>query len=130
MIMYVWISFKKKSKHSDNLLDRSDRKRGYLATWCTFKPKLSQKTLKKLIVKKSVVFLQKMFFLDFGKWNFLALKNVLLFLKKAFLMFRKMELFKKTSYISEGDFAISKNKKIHSEKIYYISGNGTFLPQA
>ena len=37
-----------------------------------------------------------------------------------------MELFKKSSNISEGNFPSSKNKKTHSEKIAYISGNGTF----
>ena len=37
-----------------------------------------------------------------------------------------MELFKKSSYISEGNFPSSKNKKTHFEKISYISGNGTF----
>ena len=31
--------------------------------------------------------------------------------KKAFLMFWEMELFKKTSYISGGNFTCSKNKK-------------------
>ena len=37
-----------------------------------------------------------------------------------------MEPPKKTSYISEGNFLSSKNKKKPSEKISYISGNETF----
>ena len=39
-----------------------------------------------------------------------------------------MELFKKTSFISGGNFPSGKKKKI-SEKIPYISGNGTFWTQ-
>ena len=52
--------------------------------------------------------------------------------KKALLLFWEMELFKKTSssYISGENFAISKNKKKHSQKISYILGNGTLQPQA
>ena len=46
--------------------------------------------------------------------------------KEAFFIFREKELF----YISERNFPCSKNKKIHPEKISYISGNGTFWPQA
>ena len=34
--------------------------------------------------------------------------------------------FKKTSYISGGNFPSLKNKKTQSEKISCISGNGTF----
>ena len=37
-----------------------------------------------------------------------------------------MELFKKASYISGGNFTSSQNKKIHPEKLSYISGNGNF----
>ena len=40
-----------------------------------------------------------------------------------------MELFKKTPYISGENSPNSKNKKIHSEKISYILGNGTFPPK-
>ena len=50
----------------------------------------------------------------------------LYFLRKAFLILREMELFKKTSHFSGGNFLSSKNKKNHSEKIYYISRNETF----
>ena len=79
--------------------------------------------------KKVLIFFLKRS-LCFGKWNFLALrlKQFLYFLKKeAVLIFRETELFKKTSYISEGNFLSSKNKKTHSEKMSYISGNGTFF---
>ena len=37
-----------------------------------------------------------------------------------------MELFKKTSYISGGNFPSSKNKKKYFKKISYISENRTF----
>ena len=41
------------------------------------------------------------------------------FHKRAFLIFREMEIFKKTSYILGGHFP-------STEKISYIFGNGTF----
>ena len=48
-------------------------------------------------------------------------KNLIFCQKKAFLIFREIELFKKTSYISGGNFR-------RSEKISYISGNGISSP--
>ena len=55
-----------------------------------------------------------------------GLKAFLYFLKKSYFIFWKMELsslkFKK---YQEGTFQTRKIKKTHSEKISYISGNGT-----
>ena len=62
-------------------------------------------------------------------------KNSNIFSEKSFLIFREMELFKKTSYISAGNFPRSKNKKDQPSKNFsyflkkifsYISANGTF----
>ena len=66
------------------------------------------------------------YFLYFGKWNFLAL---IFSQKKAFLIFQETEALK-TSYTSGSNFPSSKKEKAHSEKTSYISGNGTFYPQA
>ena len=41
----------------------------------------------------------------------LRLKSFYIFSKKAFLIFWETELFRKTSYISGGNFLSSKNKK-------------------
>ena len=75
------------------------------APWCTFKKNQSPKN-----------------FLYFRKWNFLAsrLKN---FRKRNFLA-------SNCSYISGRNFPSLKNKKNCGDLIYYISQNGTFLPQA
>ena len=65
----------------------------------------------------------------------LGKKNSNIFSEKSFLIFREMELFKKTSYISAGNFPRSKNKKDQPSKNFsyflkkifsYISANGTF----
>ena len=62
-------------------------------------------------------------------------KNSNIFSEKSFLIFREMELFKKTSYISAANFPRSKNKKDQPSKNFsyflkknfsYISANGTF----
>ena len=55
-----------------------------------------------------------------------SLKIYYIFSKITFLIFREVEHFLKTSYISGGNFPSLKNKKTHSEKISYISGNGAF----
>ena len=47
-------------------------------------------------------------------------KILLFFQKKTFLIFREMEL------SSPRNFPSWKNKKTHSEKISFISGNATF----
>ena len=52
----------------------------------------------------------------------LKFKKFPIFFQKEFLIFREMEPPKKTG----GNFPSSENKKNHSEKISYISGNGTF----
>ena len=57
------------------------------------------------------------------------IEKVLNFLKNSFSFIWKMELFKRTSYISEGNFLSSKNKKTYTEKNSYISRNGTFCPK-
>ena len=57
------------------------------------------------------------------------IKKVLIFSqKKAFLIFREIKLFNKTSYISRGNFWALKKKK-NTEKISYISWNGTSSPR-
>ena len=50
-------------------------------------------------------------------------KNLLYFRKQNFLIFQE------TSCISGSNFPSSKNKKTHSEKSSYISGNGILCPQ-
>lgn len=45
-------------------------------------------------------------------------------LKKGFLIFQEIELFKKTS--QKGNFRVLKLKKVHSGKNSHISGKGTF----
>ena len=52
----------------------------------------------------------------------LKFKKFPIFFQKEFRIFREMEPPKKTG----GNFPSSENKKNHSEKISYISGNGTF----
>ena len=86
----------------------------------------SSKIFKKSTLKTFSIFFKKKFFLYFGKWNFLALrlKRFLFFLKKKLLIFREMELFKKPSYISGGNFPSSNNTRTCFEKISYT----TFLP--
>ena len=75
-------------------------------------------------VKTFLYFLKKCFSFISGNRSFRPQNNFLYFLKKkVFLMFREMKLFKKASYISGGNFPISK-KKI-SEIVSYILGNGT-----
>ena len=60
----------------------------------------------------------------------LSSPKFLYFLKKSFSYITgNGTSFKKTSYISVSNFPTSKNKKTHSEKMYYISGNGTFRLQ-
>ena len=58
----------------------------------------------------------------FRKWNFLAL-ILKKFLKESFSYISGNGNPEKTSYISESNFPSSKNKKNHSEKASYISGN-------
>ena len=72
--------------------------------------------------KNFLYFLKKKFFSYFRKWNFLIFSQK----KKAFGVFREIKPFKKTSYISGGNFLSSKNKKTYPEIFFYISGNGTF----
>ena len=62
-------------------------------------------------------------------------KNFYIFFKKVFLIFREMELsylkIKKVLIFPEIEFSSPKNnKKLHCEKISYISRNGTFYPKA
>ena len=73
----------------------------------------------------SHIFFFKMFFLYFRKYNFLTLrwKISYIFSEKSFSYILEMELFKKTSYISGGNFP-------SSEKISYILVNESFLRQA
>ena len=83
----------------------------------------AQKTKqKKSILKKFLIFTQKIFSYIYSKIFFLYL------LKNFFLIFQEIELFKKTCNVSGGNFSSSKNKKnlLNSEKNYNISGNGTF----
>ena len=50
-----------------------------------------------------------------------------IFLKKVFLILRKTELSSpKNKNLQEGSCRARKIKKVHSEKISYILGNGTF----
>ena len=100
----------------------------------------------------SYTFSKKNFFLlYFGKWNFLAsrlknyifsqkkvflifrvelcspkIKKLLYFFKIAFLIFWKIELLEKTSYISEGNFPSSKNYKNLLWKSLFYFGKRMF----
>ena len=47
--------------------------------------------------------------------------------KKSFLIFRKIKLLKKASYISEGNFPSSKNKKNPLKKSLLYFGKWNFL---
>ena len=75
-------------------------------------------------IKKFVVFSQKKAFLETET-------------SKKFLIFREMELFyilgngnpKKLPIFQEVTFWARKVKRTHSEKMSYISGNGTFQSQ-
>ena len=75
-----------------------------MATWCTLQKNFSYLFLKNPLYKKFLYFLKQTFFLHFGKWKFLG------------------------GQFQEGTFQARKIKKIkkNSEKISYISGNGTF----
>ena len=83
------------------------------ATWATFQPKLEKyKKIRNIHSEKiSCSFPKSKKFSYFGKSNFLALrlKKFYIFLKKAFLIFQEMELFKKASCISGENFPSSKN---------------------
>ena len=74
------------------------------------------------ILEKFIIFSQKDFFLYFRKWNFLSLrwKRILYFLKKAFLIFRKMKLSSsKIKNFQERTFWVWKIKQL-SLKIFVI----------
>ena len=66
-------------------------------------------------VKKFLIFSQRKTFLYFGKRK--PRKNSLYFRKRNFLIFQEIT------------FRAQKLKKAHSEKVSYISENGTFLPK-
>ena len=69
------------------------------------------------ILRNFLYFLKRKLFLYFKKWK----------PRTFFLYFRKWNflIFRETSSILENNFRGSKNKKTHSEKTSYISGNGT-----
>ena len=95
--------------------------------------KVKPEKLKKKHSKKSYFI-----FLYFEKWNYLALilKNFLYFIQRIFSsisgnenppkMFVPGNGNPKKTYISGSNFLSLKNKKTHSKKLPYISGNGTF----
>ena len=60
------------------------------------------------------------------------IKKMLYFHKKAFLVLSETELYTpKTKKFQKGILRASKmKKKPHSERISYVSRNGTFYPQA
>ena len=74
-----------------------------------------RKKKKKFTPKKFLVFSLKMFFLYLRSSNFVATLNFLQ--KKGFFIFRELELFKESSYISGGNFRSPEN-------VSYISANG------
>ena len=70
-----------------------------------------------------------MFFLKFQKMELSSpkIKKSLYFSKKAFLIFQETKLFKRTFYISRGNFQSSKNKKNLLWKIFWYFGKWNFL---
>ena len=75
-------------------------------------------------IKKFLIFSQKKTFLIFRETE--TPKKSFYFRKWNFLLFQETGTPEKTSYIPGSNFPSFKNKKIHSEKVSYISGNGTF----
>ena len=75
-----------------------------------------RKKKKKCTPKKFLVFSLKMFFLNLWGSDFVA--TLIFFQKKDFFIFRELELFKESYYISGGNFRSPEN-------ISYISANGT-----
>ena len=109
----------------------------YRATWTTFGPRPSKFFLdknflyfflKKTALKNFLIFreIELSSFKLKKLLTFSEMELSYIFSKKVFLIFRETKLFKKTFYISGGNFPSPKNKKTQPERISSISGNGTF----
>ena len=86
-----------------------------------------EKELSSSKIKKISYIFSKTGFLLFQEMDFLALEKVHIFSRKIFfLYFGKLNFLKKFIIFQEGTFRAWKIKKAYSENNFYFLGNGTF----